>query len=91
MKLFLALLLSLALTACNAPMASKCQSNEPGVISVEDNFTGQCVEIEIAKIRVVLDQGRYTYIEIIGGNNYKAVEDYDIVIRKRKAAYGRWK
>lgn len=46
MKLKLGLLLCLILMiACHAPKANKCSSDKPGFISIQDNFTHECVEI----------------------------------------------
>lgn len=93
MKLYLTLLLCLTMVACSSPESSKCQSTAPGIISVEDNFTGQCIEINISKVRVFLDQGRYTYLMTVDAqdnrDHFKVVESYDIVQRKIDAAYGR--
>lgn len=96
MKFVLGLLLCLTLmTACHAPEASKCASGKPGFIAVEDNFTHKCIEINTALVRVVLDQGSYTYIMTVDAQgiryHYKVVESYVVVQRKMDKAYGRWK
>lgn len=94
MKLRLGLLLSLTLTvACYAPEVSKCASDKPGFISVQDNFTGVCVEINTALVRVVLDQGNYTYLMMLdpqgSRHHFKVVESYAVVNRKINRAYER--
>lgn len=100
MKLFLALFLCLVLTACHTPKASKCHSDKPGIISFQDNFTGQCIEIKTAEIVTVLAQTLpedrcYTYIMTVDAQGarspFKAVESYEVVQRKIAAAEGRFK
>lgn len=95
MKLILGLLLCLTLmTACHVPEASKCASDKPGIISVQDNFTKECIEINTALLQVVLDQGYYTYLMTVDAqgarDHFKVVESYAVVQRKMDAAYGRW-
>lgn len=96
MKLKLGLLLCLTLiTACHVPETNKCVSDKPGFISVEDDFTHECVEINTALVRVVLDQGAYTYIMTVDAQGdcypYKVVENFEIVQRKIFRAYRRLK
>lgn len=92
--LYVGLLLCLTLMlACHAPKASKCASDKPGFILVQDNFTGECVEINTALVRVILDQGSYTYIMTVDAQgiryHYKIVESYAVVKRKMDRAYER--